>query len=75
MNITDTLILPKDDATKIDVVAALAEPLGMLPNLKINFYSVDAIQLVLSDNNGDLIWRDFTFSRDFVTGFRPYLQP
>mgnify|MGYP003596431200 FL=1 len=74
MELNDTAKLPDSDARKINAVASQAYPLGLLPNLKINFYSIDAIQLELRDNSGDLIWRDFTFSRDFIKGFMPYIR-
>lgn len=74
MELNDTAVLPESDAWKINAVASQAYPLGLLPNLKINFYSIDAIQLELRDDNGELIWRDFTFSRNFINGFLPYIK-
>ncbi|HHD7476772.1 TPA: hypothetical protein ACOVJJ_005011 [Klebsiella oxytoca] len=74
MKSTETLCLPVEDASKIDAVASVAEPLGLLPNLEIYFRSIDSIQLELRAENGDLIWRDLTFSSDFVNGFLPYLN-
>lgn len=74
MELNDTAVLPESDARKINAVASQAYPLGLLPNLKINFYSIDAIQLELRDDNGELIWRDFTFSRNFIKGFLPYIR-
>lgn len=75
MELNETAKLPDSDARKINAVASQAYPLGLLPNLKINFNSIDAIQLELRDNSGDLIWRDFTFSLDFINGFMPYIRP
>jgi len=74
MELNDTAVLPESDAWKINAVASQAYPLGLLPNLKINFYSIDAIQLELRDDNGELIWRDFTFSRNFIKDFLPYIR-
>lgn len=75
MELTDTAKLPEADAKKINAVVSQAGPLGLLKNLTINFYSVESIQLELRNDAGDLIWRDFTFSRDFIKGFLPYLKP
>lgn len=73
MELNDTAKLPQAAAQKINAVAALAAPHGLLPFLTITVYSSESIQLELRDKNGNLVWRDFTFSRDFIQAFKPYV--
>lgn len=75
MKLTDTAALPEKDAKLINAVASQADPHGLLPNLTINYYSSTSIQLELREKDGHLLWRAYTFERDFVKGFLPYLKP
>jgi len=75
MKLAETHNLPEADQKKVNAIMALAEPLGVADEITVIFYTRDSIQVEWRNRrNGQLIHRDFTFARDFITDFQRLLK-
>ncbi|HHD8103942.1 TPA: hypothetical protein ACOXWE_004551 [Salmonella enterica] len=75
MKLAETHNLPEADQKKVNAIMALAEPLGVAHEITVIFYTSDSIQVEWrNERNGQLIHRDFTFARDFISDFQRMLK-
>lgn len=70
MKLAEVKHLPEADQKKVNAILALAEPHLIADQFTVIFYSADSIQVEWRAQSGQLIWRDFTFARDFIAGFQ-----
>lgn len=74
MKLAAAKYLPEADQKKVNAILALAEPHLIADQFTVIFYSADSIQVEWRSKSGQLIWRDFTFARDFIAGFQQAIK-
>lgn len=75
MKLAETHHLPEADQKKVNAIMALAQPLGVADEINVIFCSAESIQVEWRNKRNDqLVHRDFTFSRDFITDFQRMLK-
>lgn len=74
MKLAEAKYLPEAEQKKVHAILALAEPHLIADQFTVIFYSADSIQVEWRNKSGLLIWRDFTFARDFIDGFKQAIK-
>lgn len=74
MKLAEAKYLPETDQKKVNAILALAQPHLIADQFTVIFYSADSIQVEWRNKSGLLIWRDFTFARDFIAGFQQAIK-
>lgn len=74
MKLAEVKHLPEADQKKVNAILALADPHLIAEQFTVIFYSADSIQVEWRSKSGQLIWRDFTFAREFIAGFQQAIK-